>query len=365
MILHLYLARRFLQSFLVVFSVFLGILLPIDLSEQLRAVSGSNAGPQAAFYLTMLNLPATLYVMLPLFVILATLLLFLSLARTSELVVVRASGRSALKGAMSPVLVAFMMGLFGLAVMNPLVAATQQQYDLRIAEFTTGEARAFSVSSAGLWLRQGNAFGQTVIRAERANSDGTILFSASFFAFDADGQIEGRVDAARAELVDANWELADVKIWPLDTAANPEAAAIERDVFELPSNLTREQIRDSFGRPSTVPIYELPGFIAQLNAAGFAALQHRVWLQTELAMPLMLAAMVLIGAGFTMRHTRFGKTGLMVLFALLLGFGVFFLRNFAQVLGESGQLPVLVAAWTPPLAAICLALGFLLHTEDG
>jgi len=66
-----------------------------------------------------------------------------------------------------------------------------------------------------------------------------------------------------------------------------------------------------------------------------------------------------------MRHTRFGKTGLMVLFALLLGFGIFFLRNFAQVLGETGQLPVAVAAWTPPVAAILLSLGFLLHTEDG
>ena len=66
-----------------------------------------------------------------------------------------------------------------------------------------------------------------------------------------------------------------------------------------------------------------------------------------------------------MRHTRFGKTVIMVLFALLLGFGIFFLRNFAQVLGESGQLPVAVAAWTPPLAAILLSLGFLFHTEDG
>jgi lipopolysaccharide export system permease protein len=66
-----------------------------------------------------------------------------------------------------------------------------------------------------------------------------------------------------------------------------------------------------------------------------------------------------------MRHTRFGKTGVMVLSAILLGFGVFFIRSFAQVLGETGQLPVALVAWTPPVAAILLALGLLLHTEDG
>ena len=42
-----------------------------------------------------------------------------------------------------------------------------------------------------------------------------------------------------------------------------------------------------------------------------------------------------------------------------------FLRNFAQALGDSGQIPVLLAAWSPPLAAVMLSLGLLLHLEDG
>jgi len=75
--------------------------------------------------------------------------------------------------------------------------------------------------------------------------------------------------------------------------------------------------------------------------------------------------MVLIGAGFTMRHTRFGRTGLMVLIAVLMGFGIFFLKSFTQILGDTGKIPVLLAAWTPPLAGVMLSLGLLLHTEDG
>ncbi len=364
MILHLYIARRFLQSFLMVLAVFVAILLPIDLAEQLRQIGESNAGLTAAFKLALLNLPGGLYRMLPLFIILATLVLFLSLARTSELVVIRGSGRSALRSAMAPVMVAALIGVLGLLVVNPLVAATERQYETSIARYQTGENRTLSVSGEGLWLRQGSSFGQTVIRASRANSDGTSLFEASFFVYDSNGQAQSRIDADTAVLTDGAWELTGAKVWPLGQA-NPEADAFTQDSFSLPSTLTRDQIRDSFGDPSTVPIYELPGFISQLRAAGFAALQHRVWLMSELANPFLLAAMVLIGASFTMRHTRFGKTGMMVLFALLLGFGMFFLRNFAQVLGETGQLPVIIAAWTPPLAAILLPLGFLFHTEDG
>ena len=75
--------------------------------------------------------------------------------------------------------------------------------------------------------------------------------------------------------------------------------------------------------------------------------------------------MVLVGAGFTMRHARFGNSGTLVLLALVSGIAIFFVRNFAQVLGESGQIPIVLAAWTPPVAAALLSVSLLLHLEDG
>ena len=102
-----------------------------------------------------------------------------------------------------------------------------------------------------------------------------------------------------------------------------------------------------------------------LERAGFSARKHNVWFQMELALPLLLMAMVLVGAGFTMRHARSGQTGTMVLLAIVSGFAIFLLRNFAQVLGENGQIPVIAAAWSPPVAALLLALSLVLHLEDG
>jgi lipopolysaccharide export system permease protein len=270
---------------------------------------------------------------------LATLVLFLGLARTSELVVMRGAGRSALRSAASPVLVAFGIGVLALLILNPIVAATAREYQNTVARYQGAEQRTVSVSAEGLWLRQGTLSEQTVIHAEGTNSDGTHLFDANFFTFDARGLLTDRISAREAILTGGAWELTGVKVWPFAGVENAEAGAMFHDRLVLPSTLTAEQIRDSFGRPYTVPIYELPGFIAQLNAAGFAALQHRIWLQMQLSNPLMLSAMVLIAAGFTMQHTRFGRTGMMVLAAILLGFGVYFIRDFAEVLGRAGSCP--------------------------
>ncbi|MEM8822361.1 MAG: LPS export ABC transporter permease LptG [Pseudomonadota bacterium] len=364
MILSVYIARRFLWLVLIVALVFIGLLVPIDLMEQLRRLDGRGVGMGDGLRLAALNLPSALYQILPLIVILATLALFLALGRSSELVVIRASGRSAVRALAPPVLAALALGGLGLLILNPIVAATKGAYEREIASFRDGGGSILSVSAEGVWLRQGDADGQTVIRAARSSLDGTVLYEVTFLAFDAAGSPVERTDAGRAELADGVWVLEDAKRWPLAGAVNPEREAVAVPIATLPSTLTEEQIRDSFGVPSSIPIFDLPDFIAQLDAAGFSGRTHRVWLQMELANPMMLAAMVLIGASFSLRYQRAGRTGMMVMSALLMGFAVFFLRNFAQVLGENGQLPIALAAWSPPLAGILLSLGLILHVEE-
>jgi lipopolysaccharide export system permease protein len=359
-----YVARRFLVMFGIVLAIFVGLMLLIDVVEQARRVVGTPLGFRQAAELAALNVPGGVYRILPLIVILSAIALFLALSRSSELVVIRAAGRSALRLLMVPVTVAVLLGVLAVTVFNPLVAATTKRYEERSAGFFRSEESVLSVSPEGLWLRQGGPDEQTVIRAARTSLDGLQLYDTSFVTFSTAGAPLSRLEAASAELVPGAWRLTDVKRWSL-TDANPELTSVTEAALMLPTDLTPARIRDSFGEPSNIAIWDLPAFIRGLDRAGFSARQHRVWLQMELAQPLLLAGMVLMAAGFTLRHARFGNTGLMVLAAVLAGFVIFFLRNFAQVLGDNGQIPVMLAAWSPPIATILLSLGLLLHFEDG
>jgi lipopolysaccharide export system permease protein len=365
MTLSLYIARRFLGSVGRVFLAFLAILLLIDMIEELRRFSDADIGLAGAAHLALLSVPETMYRILPLIIVMGAIANFLGLARSSELVVVRAAGRSGLRFLVTPLLVSAALGLMAVALFNPLVAATSKAYDDMRSALTQGGRSVLSVADTGLWLRQGSGEGQTVIQAARSNLDGTELFGVTFLGFDQAGQPTRRIEAETAKLVSGAWQLTGTKTWDL-TAANPEQTAVRAEgPVALPSDLTPERIRDSFGTPSAIAFWNLPGYIADLERAGFSAQAYKLWYQMELALPMLMAAMVLVAAGFTMRHVRFGGTGKMVLYALLAGFGFFFLRNFAQALGDSGQIPVLLAAWSPPVAAVMLSLGLLLHLEDG
>ena len=363
MTLSLYFARRFAVLLALTAGALLLLLGLVEVIERLRDLSGQEGTGAAALRLTLLSLPRALHEVMPLVTLLATLWFFLGLARSSELVVARAAGRSALATLRAPVAVILLVGGLLVAALNPIVAATERRLET-LETRLTGLGEVLSISEEGLWLRQSDGAGQTVIRAAGASLDGTELTGASFFTYaPGEGPVR-RIDAARAHLAPGTWQIEDAAVWDL-TLTNPEAAMRREASLGLPTDLTAERILDGFGEPLAVPIWDLPRFIAQLERAGFAARAHRMHLWSEIASPLFLAAMVVLGAAFTMRHARGGRTGLMVGAALGGGFGLYFLKNFAAILGTSGQVPIPLAALSPVLAAAALGLALVLHLEDG
>ncbi|WP_460273660.1 LPS export ABC transporter permease LptG [Celeribacter sp. ULVN23_4] len=363
--LDLYFARRFIRALLIVLALFAGLIAMVESLDLIRNFSDLDVNNATILRMALLRTPRTLYEILPIIVMIATLVLFLGLARSSELVVARAAGRSALRSLVPPIVVAFLFGALCVAVFNPITATTERTYEHLKELLKQGERQVFSVSDEGLWLREGNSSSQMVIRATRSNLDGSQLQDVSFVGFTTDGTPLFRIEAQTARIEDAQWVLTDAKRWPLEGAANPEAAATEHEQLTLPTSLTLDEIRDRFGAPESVPFWELNAYIEKLELAGFSARSYRMWLQSELALPFTFVAMVLIAAGFTMRHTRLGKTSSRILIAVLISFGFYFLRSFAIVMGQNALLPISLAAWAPPLAVIFGSLALLLHLEDG
>lgn len=363
MILERYFLKRLLVTAAMVSGVFLGMILLLDMVEQLRRLAGLDAGFGAALRLSLLNAPEAFYEIAPLVMMLAALWLGLGWSRSSEFVVIRAAGRSVPRLLALPALALLLATVGFVAVMNPLVASSAREYQRSLSALQGGAGAVVAFSGDELWLRQADTLGQTVIHAPRAEATGTVLFDASFFVFHPERGLSVRLRAARADLRPGAWQLSGVKRWQM-SHLNPEAQARTLDTLAVPTDLTPEKIRDSFAQARTIPLFQLPEFIAALERAGFSALEHRMRLQMELALPVLLTGMMLLALALSIHHARSGGVGIRSLVTILSGFTLFFLRNFAQVLGETGQIPVVLAAWGLPVATMLLAMGVMLNLEE-
>ncbi|MCH8465929.1 MAG: LPS export ABC transporter permease LptG [Roseinatronobacter sp.] len=364
MILERYLLARLGASFLMVTGVFLGMLLLLDMVEQMRRLAGQSVSFGQVLRLSSLNLPEGFYEIAPLVLMLSALWVGLGWSRSSEFVVIRATGRSLPRLMLLPVLVVLVASIGFVAVMNPLVASASREYGRSLAQLRDGPTSAVALVEEGLWLRQADSQGQTVIHATTAEATGTLLRDVTFLVFHEVDGVSLRLQAQTAQLRPGQWLLQEVKIWNL-SALNPEQSAEYLAEKSVATDLTPEQIRDSFAQVRAIPLAQLPAFIATLERAGFAALPHRMRLNMELALPVMLCGMMILALALSVHHMRAGTAGLRALITILAGFSLFFLRNFAQVLGESGQIPVVLAAWGLPVATVLLAWGLLLNLEEG
>ncbi|HLS58686.1 MAG TPA: LPS export ABC transporter permease LptG [Paracoccaceae bacterium] len=361
-----YILRRFLVATLAVQLVIAVIVILFSGIENLRSHADDDTTFGDIVVVTLLEAPEVIYLVFPLVVMLASLATFVSLARSSELVVLRAAGVSAIRLIMIPASAGFVLGILVVALGNPLVSAAMRQGEIYEEHLEAdGPASLLSVGGGGVWLRQGDPEGQTVIRASRATADGTALSGVMLHRFDGQGSLYARIEAPSARLDQGEWVIRRATRWEYSEATNGFERTARDEELRLPTALTSTQILDSFSPPEMISIWDLPRFIGQIEDAGFSGLRHRLHLESELTKPILVAAMVLIGAAFSLRPHRFGQTGIMILLAVLAGFSLYFIRDFATSLGASGAVPLTIAVWAPPVAAILLALGLLLHLEEG
>ncbi|MES1197264.1 MAG: LPS export ABC transporter permease LptG [Pseudomonadota bacterium] len=356
-----YLIARTLSGVFIAAAVVLISILLIDLVEQLRSVGQRiDLSPWEAVRLTLFKTPMLIEQTLPFVVLAGTMIAMIGLNRSSELVALRAAGVSAWRFLAPPAFVGIVLGVIVITSLNPFGSWLYQNFQQERADLLT-DARA-APTPHGVWIRQGDDNGQTVIHAESVDSTGTKLHNASLMKFQVrDGtlRIESRMRAAEAELRPGFWQLSNV------LEATPGAAPQREAHLAIPTNLDSSELVDRFVAPATLSFWALPGFIREAKRAGFAPTRYELKLQGLLAYPFMLAAMAGLGAVFSLRLQRLGNLAQWGAAGVGLGLFLFFYSQLAGAFAITQAVPPVVAAWSAPLAGVFVALAMVAFLEDG
>lgn len=355
-----YIGRQFLFWVLIIFGAFLAIVMLMETVELFRRASGrEEASFGLMLHMALLRAPFMAEKLMVFAILFGGMATFWKLTRTQELVVTRAAGVSAWQF-MAPVLTtALMLGLFVVMVLNPVSATTLTEFEKMENRLLKGKSSFLAVSSEGLWLRQAEPSGYSVIHAQSVQPDEIVLNSVIIFLFDTNNRFKGRMDATKATLRPGFWHLEEVWL------NGPDIPALFKETLPLATNLTENKILDSFASPETMSFWELPAFIELLDRSGFSAHRHRMQLHKLLASPLLLCSMVLIAATFSLRAQRRGGTMGLIVLGVVTGFLLYFLSDLVFALGLSNSIPLVLAAWTPACVSAMLGTALLFHMEDG
>jgi lipopolysaccharide export system permease protein len=355
-----YFGFRFLSSVVGSFIGVVALAAMIDYVELMRrGAEWPNATAWVLAKISIYRVPQLTERIMPFSVLVGAMSCYLGLSRRLELVVARAAGVSAWQFVAPAMIGAFLFGAVATTVYNPVAALLHERSKRLEAEMLGENLSALQASTSGFWVRQKSADGAAIINASSSREQGARLGGVSVYSFDNAGHFQQRIEAKSATLQPGYWQLEDARIYTSGKAPDVE------DSYRLGTNLTLEQVRESFATPETVPFWLLPSYIDLADRAGLMAAGYRLQYQQLLARPFLLAAMVLLAASVSLRFFRFGGVQKMVLSGIAAGFLLFVLSKITEDMSRSELLSPMAAAWIPVLIGSLTGFVALLYQEDG
>ena len=356
-----YLAWRMVASVGALFIAFTTLIMVIDLIENMR-FAGKYADGSFLFALqiTALRALSLTQVLSPFLFLFGALWCYTQLNRRSEIAVMRSAGLSIWRVILPGTVVAAGCGIFLITLIDPLSAGMMAKSERMKNDIRGKQTSLVRFFQDGVWLRQSDDNHRLIMNARSVNQTKGLLGGLTIYKFDNNGVFRERIDAPEAEIFQNEVRLKYARRRRLD-----DYRAQVLPSFSVPTNLTITDLNEQVAKPETISIWDLNRFIALAEAAGLSTTRYYLRYHDLLSTPLKLLGMVLIAAAFSMRPVRLGGTLRLLLVAIGTGFVLYIITEFATALGESGTVPLAMAAWAPAIIATLLALTGLLHLEDG
>jgi LPS export ABC transporter permease LptG len=348
--------RDFALYLVLIMSTFLVLALVFTFFELLTDIV-RNKVPliTVAEYLWNLS-PSMIYLMAPMGVLLAVLITFGLLEKSSELTAMKATGFSIYRATL-PVII--LSGVFasGLFVFDQLyIPHTNREQEILRNEIKGKPAQTY-LQADRKWI-----FGQSdeIYYYRVFDPDQNIFGGISVFEFDPNTfQLTRRIQAEHAYWDPRLQKWVFEKGWVRDlkgaSIQNYRTFDIQTfdDLHEDPGYFKKE-VKQS----SEMNYDELRSYIDDLQQSGFDTIRLKVQLQKKIAFPLITLVMAILAIPFAASGRRGGA---LVGVAVALGIAVVYwvTAGLFEAMGDANQLPALIAAWAPDFI-FALAGGYML-----
>jgi lipopolysaccharide export system permease protein len=307
-----------------------------------------------AFWYVLLNLPQQAYDFMPIGALIGSLLGLGSLARGSEITVMRATGvspvRIAVAASTAALLLIVLEVLLGEFLAPPLLqAAKQQKAFSKFTDVSFGGA-------GGAWVRDGELI-LNVSRQSGARQFGGM----QVFELSPEHRLQAIGQAGRATAgSDQSWLLQDYteSRFTTDRVLTRPAGARRLD-----STVSAGFLGLAVSKPADLQVAALWGLIRYYQANNLDAMPYLFAFWSRIARTLAIVFAVILAVPFVLGSLRSSGSGARTVVGLLLGLGFFLLQRLIESGTFAFGLDPLLLAWMPTVLLAALSVGLLLRAR--
>lgn len=312
----------------------------------------------AATYLGYLT-PQLAYYVAPFSLLVAFLMSFSVLSRTSQLVIIAGAGQGRLRIVTAVMVTAVALAISLWATSNYLLPYTNREQDARYSKIKGRQVEQTTIAFGRKWVFGKN---NAIYGYQRIEPDNSLINTSIYHLTGPRGSLDSTTHFRKAIQVDAStWQADDG--WT--ETVKPDSAVERRAISEQPEIIKIDDgsgiFRRTTNESSKMSAWELQNYISQLKSTGASTLELQIDLKRKLAFPASCLILAILAIPFiTAKQAR--RSGPLVSVSLSVGIGLVFwlLTTFFEAAGKQNNLPVSIAVWGPHIlfGAIGLYLNF-------
>ncbi len=355
-----YFARHFAKMVLSIFMLGFILITVVTYIEFFnRALRGDFEGGFTLALVALFRVPSVTEDALPFAVLYGSIAAFVVANRRLEVVVARSAGVSAMQFLLPACVVGLIIGIVGTTIYNPLAVRLLNLSNQLTAEVVPSGHGPIATNTGPVWVSQATKGGESIVGAPQSFDEGLGLIGVTAYVFDPGGKFRERIDADRGHYEPGVWHLENATV----TAPNATPRRVAN--YDMPTNLSADEVKRTFLQLDSVSFWSLPSLAASAQRAGVPGSRFLLQYNVLLSRPILLLAMVLIAANVSLRFSRSRDVGWMIITGVTVGFMLYVLMKIAWDLGSGGIVPPPLAAWLPAIVATLFGITVLLHLEDG
>jgi lipopolysaccharide export system permease protein len=330
-----------------------------DLIQELDTLGRGDYGISTMLMFVALSIPGHIYEVVPVAVLVGMMFSLGTLARNSELVVMRVSGISVVKIGWVLIKVGLLFTVITFLVGELITPISEKMAQrLRIKATDSVVAQDFKT---GLWIKDGKSF----VNVENVLPDAS-LFNIHVYEFDENFRLRSISNAKNGYFDEDRWRLSKVTQTKFNNAKVIQQSNIQTQIFNeanWKSLIRPELLNVLLVAPEKMSAWNLYSFINHLSANNQKTTRYTVALWAKMIYPLACMVMVILALPFGFLQQRSEGTSTKIFIGVLLGVVYQIMNRVFIHLGVLNNWQPLMSAIIPTILFLLAGLSLLFVVE--
>lgn len=330
-----------------------------DLIQELDSLGRGDYDISKMLVFVLLSIPGHIYDVVPVAVLVGMMYSLGTLARNSELVVMRVSGLSVINIGYMLIKVGLLFTVITFFI-GELITPISEKMAQRLRIKATDSVIAQDFRS-GLWVKDGRSF----VNVETVLPDASLL-NIHIYEFDEKFKLRSISIAKKADYVNKSWSLSEVSQTKYNTFKTIEKNNVQTLFYKQAnwkSSIRPELLNVLLVAPEKMSAWNLYAFIKHLASNKQKTTRYDVALWSKMIYPLACMVMVILALPFGFLQQRSGGTSAKIFIGVMLGVVYQIMNRVFTHLGVLNDWPPLMSAIAPTILFLIAGLSMLFVIE--